>query len=181
MMCASTLKDIHRAAQERKARMGLVQTKTIRLDLIRPEPKVLPPVVVEPIIFDTPAKIVKPKVKAEPPPQLEYFTKTRLASMREIVSTVCAYYGVSDFDLQSDRRTADLIYPRHIAYYLCKVSTRQSNCAIGRFFDRDHTTILHGIRNIEKMMETREYVYRDIQLLRGRLTVAPQSFIYWGC
>lgn len=66
------------------------------------------------------------------------------------IQRACAYrYGVKVRDLMAARRTADIIMPRHIAMYLCKVLTPHSLPEIGRRFGgRDHTTTLFAIRKI---------------------------------
>ena len=60
-------------------------------------------------------------------------------------------YNVSRSDILSERRTAAVVQPRQIAMYLSKVLTLRSLPEIGRRFGgRDHTTVLHAVRKIEK-------------------------------
>lgn len=71
----------------------------------------------------------------------------------DIQTAVCEFFPVSLGDLKSDRRTADVVRPRMIAVWLTKKHTQQSLPQIGRRFGgRDHTTVLHSVRAIDKLM-----------------------------
>lgn len=66
-----------------------------------------------------------------------------------IISAVCDYYDLSIEDLQSKKRPANLVYPRHIAMYLCRKLTEDPLDAIGAALGgRDHTTIMNGVNRI---------------------------------
>ena len=65
-----------------------------------------------------------------------------------ICKVACEYSGFSLDDLRSDRRHADLVLVRQHAIWLGCELTEQSMPQIGRFFGRDHTTILHAYRKI---------------------------------
>jgi hypothetical protein len=72
----------------------------------------------------------------------------------EIQEVVCASFGVQLVDLSSARRTANLVNPRQVAMYLAKTMTGKSLPEIGRRFGgRDHTTVLHAVRKIERKVE----------------------------
>jgi len=67
-----------------------------------------------------------------------------------IAHEVARLRQVDYHDLVSERRTRKLVKPRHEAMYLAKRLTPASVPAIGRRLGgRDHTTVLHGIRNVE--------------------------------
>jgi len=71
-----------------------------------------------------------------------------------IIRETAAHYGVAVEDVLSQRRTWKVMRPRQIAMYLAKVLTLRSLPDIGRRFGgRDHTTILHGVRKIEALIE----------------------------
>lgn len=73
--------------------------------------------------------------------------------IRAIQIAVAKYTGVSVNDILSQRRTANIVMPRQIAMYLCKEITKRSLPEIGRRFgNRDHTTVLHAVRKIERMI-----------------------------
>jgi chromosomal replication initiator protein len=53
--------------------------------------------------------------------------------------------------------------------YLLRELTGLSLIRIGEHFDRDHTTVMHGIRKIENLMPARGSVYRQVQELTKRI------------
>ena len=60
--------------------------------------------------------------------------------------------------------------PRQIAMYLMRRQTTLSLSEIGRFFDRDHTTVIHACSKIERLLvedrtmkDTIERLAEDIQ------------------
>ena len=72
----------------------------------------------------------------------------------DIQRTVNAYFNLSMLDLLSQRRTRNVAEPRQIAMYLCKTLTTRSLPDIGRRFGgRDHTTVLHAVRKIERLYQ----------------------------
>lgn len=68
-------------------------------------------------------------------------------TMREIASRVAARYGTSLSALQGCSRQRTVSHPRQEAYAEIYSVGRYSTTQIGRFFgDRDHTTVIYGIR-----------------------------------
>lgn len=74
----------------------------------------------------------------------------------EQIQVACArHYGVSRNDILSARRTAQVVRPRQVGYYLAKVLTLKSLPEIGRRFGgRDHSSVLSGARKIERLRKT---------------------------
>lgn len=67
-------------------------------------------------------------------------------TMREIAMSVAEKYGLTLLDLMGESRLARIAHPRQEAMWLIRQGGRCSLPMIGRFFGRDHTTILHGVR-----------------------------------
>ncbi len=66
---------------------------------------------------------------------------------------VAEKYGLSQGDLESRSRKRDVVRPRQVAFYIARKLTDQSYPQIARRFGpRDHSTILHGDKLIEKMV-----------------------------
>lgn len=55
-------------------------------------------------------------------------------------------------DLLSRRRSRSLALPRHLAIWLARHITPCSLPEIGRAFDRDHTTVMHAIARVDRLM-----------------------------
>ena len=62
----------------------------------------------------------------------------------------CMANGISREQARCKSRTRDLVHPRQAAMLWLRNNTNLSLPEIGRLFDRDHTTVLHGIRAAEK-------------------------------
>lgn len=96
--------------------------------------------------------------------------ETKRPKIEDIQRVVSQHYGVSKQDLVSARRTRVIVRPRQIAMYLSKVLTPRSLPEIGRRFgNRDHTTVLHAVRKVEKMVEAEPQVAEDIETLKRLL------------
>lgn len=71
-----------------------------------------------------------------------------------IMREASGIFGVPIEGLISSRRDAETALARHVVCYLAYKQTGLSLPAIGRLLgNRDHTTILHAVRRIEKLLE----------------------------
>ncbi len=90
--------------------------------------------------------------------------------IEDIQKLVASRYNVSRSDILSERRTAAVVRPRQIAMYLAKVLTLRSLPEIGRRFGgRDHTTVLHAVRKIEKALNEDTGLSDEVELLKRML------------
>ena len=90
--------------------------------------------------------------------------------IEDIQKLVAARYNVSRADILSERRTAAVVKPRQIAMYLSKSLTLRSLPEIGRRFGgRDHTTVLHAVRKIEKALGDDRTLSEEVELLKRML------------
>ena len=90
--------------------------------------------------------------------------------IEDIQKLVASRYNVSRSDILSERRTAAVVRPRQIAMYLSKVLTLRSLPEIGRRFGgRDHTTVLHAVRKIEKALGEDTALNDEVELLKRML------------
>ncbi|MBC7991411.1 MAG: chromosomal replication initiator protein DnaA [Luteimonas sp.] len=88
-----------------------------------------------------------------------------------IQKTVADYYGLQIKDLLSKRRTRSLARPRQMAMALAKELTEHSLPEIGdAFAGRDHTTVLHGCRQIKHLLETDGKLHEDWDKLIRKLS-----------
>lgn len=87
--------------------------------------------------------------------------------IEDIQKVVARHFNVSKNDLLSNRRTRVIVRPRQIAMYLSKNLTPRSLPEIGRRFGgRDHTTVLHAVRKVEKMSCDDIKLAHEIELLK---------------
>ncbi len=94
----------------------------------------------------------------------------RRVKIEDIQKLVATRYNVSRADILSERRTAAVVKPRQIAMYLAKALTPRSLPEIGRRFGgRDHTTVLHAVRKIEKAIVEDRLLHDEVDLLKRML------------
>lgn len=87
-----------------------------------------------------------------------------------IMATVAEFYGVTESDLQSKRRSKEITYPRHMAMYLAREETNASLPEIGSMLGgRDHTTVLYGCDKMTHAIERDSRTRREMMTIREML------------
>ena len=88
----------------------------------------------------------------------------------QIQSLVCKYFKISKNEMLSSRRSRYLVRPRQTAIYLTKILTSKSLPEIGReFSNRDHTTIIHSVKTIEKLKKNDLELSTSIDTLKNKI------------
>jgi chromosomal replication initiator protein len=87
----------------------------------------------------------------------------------QILAATAAAFGLAVSDLEGPSRRQPLARGRQVAMYLCRELTDLSLPKIGQLFGgRDHTTVLHGVNTVKRLMQS------DQELLK-RVTALLQS------
>ena len=95
-----------------------------------------------------------------------------------IQSTVCKFFKISKNEMLSSRRSRYLVRPRQTAIYLTKILTSKSLPEIGReFSNRDHTTIIHSVKTIEKLKEKDPEMINNINNLKNQILYTKENEI----
>lgn len=87
----------------------------------------------------------------------------------KIQATVAEAYGISLQHMTSPARHQSVAWPRQVAMYLAREKTHHSLPGIGRLFNRDHTTVLHAIRAVERKAQAHPILRADVEALREAL------------
>ncbi len=88
--------------------------------------------------------------------------KEKEVSIETVQKTVSKYFSVSVADITSKKRTKLVLFPRQVSMFLCRKLAGASYPMIGmRFGGKDHTTVLHACKIIEKRSKKDEEL-RDI-------------------
>ncbi len=77
--------------------------------------------------------------------------------IEQIIEEVARTYRVSETEILSSRKTAQLVLARQISMYIARETTELSYQAIGESFGRDHTTALYSVRKIESFLKERPH------------------------
>ncbi len=95
-------------------------------------------------------------------------------TIERIQEVVSHRFSISLQELVGQRRSRAVVYPRHIAMYLCRELTDSSLPKIGGHFGgRDHTTVINATSNITKLIREDRGVYNLVQELTARIKQAP--------
>ena len=87
-----------------------------------------------------------------------------------IQTLVCKFFKISKNEMLSSRRSRYLVRPRQTAIYLTKILTPKSLPEIGReFSNRDHTTIIHSVKTIERLKENDKNMAENINNLKNQI------------
>lgn len=106
--------------------------------------------------------------------QLRQFMRdepTSNLSIKAIQQSVADAFNLRVADLNGRRRTAAIAHPRQIAMFLARHHTGSSLQDIGAAFGgRDHGTVIHATRTIEKKLETDPDLRAIVSRLRAELS-----------
>jgi len=87
-----------------------------------------------------------------------------------IQTVVCKFFKISKNEMLSARRSRYLVRPRQTAIYLAKSLTSKSLPEIGRSFsNRDHTTVIHSVKTIEKLKNEDKELSLNIDSLKNKI------------
>jgi chromosomal replication initiation ATPase DnaA len=97
--------------------------------------------------------------------------RRRLASPKAVIEKTAAYFDLLPADIIGSRRDKDIVVPRQIAMYLMRHELGLSfpkiaSCVGGR----DHTTAMHSVTKIEKMIEVDDGLRGEVSHLKERLS-----------
>jgi len=90
-----------------------------------------------------------------------------------IIQDVCEVYGIELCDLMSNRRHRILVEPRQVLFYILHKKMNIPCVKVGKMFNKNHATVLHGANNIKTFMENE----KD---LRDRVTGVLLRNDYFG-
>ncbi|WP_395877593.1 chromosomal replication initiator protein DnaA [Ehrlichia muris] len=94
----------------------------------------------------------------------------RSVTLECIQKKVAEFFNIKMTDMYSTRRLRTLARPRQVAMYLSKKLTQKSLPEIGKSFGgRDHATVIHAVKQIEKLIDTDSKLRDDINLLTRML------------
>jgi chromosomal replication initiator protein len=102
-------------------------------------------------------------------------TRRRQVTRDEVIGAVLEHFAVGRKELSGRSRTKDIVLPRQVTMYLLRSETDSSLLDIGsELGGRDHTTVLHGIRQIEKSLAIDPALRAHVLSIR-EILVAYQS------
>lgn len=95
-------------------------------------------------------KEITMEVAAEALKYYEQNSGAKIITPEVILENCAKFYSVRKEDLLGKRKTKEIAKARQVCMYFMRDTLGLSQLKIGKFFDRHHTTIMYGIREIEK-------------------------------
>jgi chromosomal replication initiator protein len=65
---------------------------------------------------------------------------------------VSDYFSIELKDIKSEKRQKNIVHARQISIWLCRDMTESSYPDIGSKFGKDHSTIIHSFKKVDKML-----------------------------
>lgn len=97
-------------------------------------------------------------------------------NVQQIIEAVARYYDLKLPDLLSRRKHKSIALPRQIGMYLARRHTRYSLEEIGGYFGgRDHTTVMHAVKQIDSKQAADEGLSEDVRRLEMLITDGRSS------
>lgn len=96
-------------------------------------------------------------------------------SIESIQKTVADHFDLRVGDLVGPKRPKNIAWPRQVAMYLSRTMTNQSFPVIGNAFSRNHATVVHACKMIEKEQTADLKLRQTLSLLRQRVGHQAQS------
>jgi chromosomal replication initiation ATPase DnaA len=94
------------------------------------------------------------------------FLRQTAPTLAEVSQAVCQLYCLEPDELWRRRQRLEVVLPRQIFCYLAHRHTRHSLSRIGKFLNRDHSTVWWAVRRIDRFAVTKPVVADDLDVLR---------------
>ena len=91
--------------------------------------------------------------------------------LERIQRAVCDVLHLAPSDMRSPRRAANAVRGRQLAMYVARNQTDLSLAEIARGFDRDHSTVIHSIRRVERDIEPGSDLHKALERIHERLHI----------
>jgi chromosomal replication initiator protein len=95
--------------------------------------------------------------------------RARTRTVLEIQQATCNEFGITIEELRSSSRAAGVAWARQVAMYLARELTDATLPAIGRAFDRNHTTVMHAVRRTTERMSADPSAFDAVERLTQEL------------
>lgn len=95
---------------------------------------------------------------------------------RDVIHATAIFYGLTVAQLKGPERFASVAKGRHVAMYLCRKLTGESFPELGAAFgNRDHTTVIAGVRGIEERIATDAELKAEVDALEPPIRAAQEA------
>lgn len=88
-----------------------------------------------------------------------------------IIDKTAEYYNISRDDITSKKKDGRIAKARQVVMYLSRNLTDYTLQDIGNIINRDHSTVMHGVTNIENLINTNEEMKHQVEIITNNITM----------
>lgn len=102
-------------------------------------------------------------------PQERNIKQARLEP-KKVLAAICSYYNLKVSDLKGEGRKREIVRPRQLLMWFLRKEADLTLQEVGGFLGgRDHTTIMHGVGAVEKLLFSSDSMKKDVLGIKQRL------------
>lgn len=102
--------------------------------------------------------------------------KEEMITPEKILKHVSEFFGITVSDILGKSQSRECSFPRQLAAYLCRDLLKIPFKKIGDLFGRDHSTIMSGVRQVQKMIgENSPEAIGPLKAVQAALKASPSS------
>jgi chromosomal replication initiator protein len=99
----------------------------------------------------------------------ETLGKIKKLSVDDVLKAVAGFFNIKISDLKGSRRHRSVSRPRQISMYICRTNLNSTYPEIGNHLNKDHSTAISAVSNIEKLIKTDASVREAVEAIRRQL------------
>ena len=97
--------------------------------------------------------------------------------MDALTQDACEYFEISKKDIHSNKRNRPIPWARNLVMYFTYRNTPITTPATGAYFQKDHATVLHGIKNVRNVLSVKDKkLMLDYQYMAERSAVRLEEY-----
>ncbi|MDR2293355.1 MAG: hypothetical protein LBE11_07785 [Prevotellaceae bacterium] len=99
------------------------------------------------------------------------------ANINKIIKTVCKLFDTDYETLNTKNRAHEFVLARQTVFYFTKKTTKIPLALVGKIFNRNHATVIHGIRTYENLLATDKHIRETHNRIASTLMRPDDAFV----
>ena len=108
-------------------------------------------------------------IKESVRPMMSTKDKSKIVTEERIIEVVGDYYHLTETQIKSKVRTSQIALARQICMYLCRTLVGTPYIKIGKYFGRDHSTVMTACEKVDLLLKTDSQLQSAISALKKQL------------
>ena len=114
-------------------------------------------------------KIDLATIKESVRPMISSKVSSKVINEDRIIEVVGNYYHLTETQIKSKVRTSQIALARQICMYLCRTLVGTPFLKLGKYFGRDHSTVINACEKVELLLKTDSQLQSAINTLKKQL------------